>query len=144
MRVHVHGPEGQAQDRQELERELKRWRMRKNWGQTAINERPHSKAPSRVPPFHFLLGPLEPLNSFTSYGVTLINGCLCSFRRLSFYGTIVTAWLVSTAAELSTIYTWGGTSQLQGHPRLSPPWVILAVANSIILSSRGRREMWWK
>lgn len=107
-------------------------------------ERPHSKAPSSVSLFHFLLAPLEPLNSFTSCGMTLMNGCYCSFKILSFYGIIVTAWLVSTATELSATYTWRGTSQPWGHPRLSQPWGILAVANSIIPSSRGRREMWWK
>lgn len=81
--MRVRGPEVQAQDRQELERELKgSWRIEENRGQTAINERPHSKAPSSVPLFHFLLGPLEPLNSFTSYGVILIM--LLFFLKISF------------------------------------------------------------
>lgn len=139
-----HGPEGQAQDRQALERELKgvlvnRGRKR---GQTAINEGLHSKAPSSAPLFQFLPGPLEPLNSFTSCGVTLINASCYSFKKISFLWKNCNG-LVSTANVLPASYTWRRTWPQQ-HPRLSPPWVILTVANSIILGFHARRKMWWK
>lgn len=78
------------------------WRIGGKWGQTAFNERLCSKAPSSAPLFQFLPGPLEPLNSFTSYGATLINASCCSFKRFPFYGRIVMGWLVSAATGLTT------------------------------------------